>query len=251
MNSLTIALIVFLLTSAASHIGSKLRFFLPNEHFSSSSVDVIKLSMGLIATVTALILGLTVSSANNVFNSANTEVQKIVVSTIILDGTLAQYGNETAAIRESMTDILKKRFADENAPPVSFKDAPNMTKLLNNINMQIINLHPSTPAQEELKNKIMANFDEAVKARWALLSTNENIIPPPFLIILTFWLTLIFLCFGLCADENHTIIAIRMLCALSVSMAIFLAIELQQPLSGLIQVSDAPIRYMLETIGKP
>jgi len=51
-------------------------------------------------------------------------------------------------------------------------------------------------------------------------------IPAPFLVVLVFWLGIIFVSFGLFAPRNGTVIAAFLVCALSVSGAIFLILEL-------------------------
>ena len=72
----------------------------------------------------------------------------------------------------------------------------------------------------------------------------------PFLIVLVFWLAMIFITFGLFAPTNLTVIAVLLVCALSVAGAIFLILELDRPFSGLIQVSDAPLRDAFGRLGQ-
>src|SRR6202041_3824331 len=67
-------------------------------------------------------------------------------------------------------------------------------------------------------------------------------IPMPVLVLLIFWVTVIFLSFGLFAPRNATVVVTLFLCALSVSGAIFLIMELDRPFGGLIQISSAPLR---------
>jgi hypothetical protein len=62
--------------------------------------------------------------------------------------------------------------------------------------------------------------------------------------------TVIFLSFGLFAPRNATVVATLFLCALSVSGAIFLIMELDRPFGGLIQISSAPLHNAIENIGK-
>lgn len=253
MNALIVAIIVFTLTTLGGYIGTRLRVFLPNEHFSSSAVDVIKLSIGLIATITALIMSLTISSAKKVFDSASDDTATIAVSIIMLDHDLAQYGKETDPIRQNMQMLLDQRFKNSGNIQVTQPNGERIANVIDSIskiNLMILGLSPQTSEQVQLKNKIAQNFDKAVQARWTLLSQGNGTIPPLFLSILTFWLVLIFVCFGLCADENLTVFMVKLFCSLSVSMAIFLVIELESPLSGFIKVSDAPIHYMFDNIGK-
>lgn len=72
----------------------------------------------------------------------------------------------------------------------------------------------------------------------------------PFLVLLIFWVTIIFLSFGLFAPPNATVIATLFLCALSVSGAIFMIMELDRPFGGIIQISSAPLRGAIARIGK-
>jgi hypothetical protein len=72
----------------------------------------------------------------------------------------------------------------------------------------------------------------------------------PFLILLVFWVTIIFLSFGLFAPPNATVIATLFLCALSVSGAIFLILELDRPFGGLIQISETPLQKALAHLGQ-
>jgi hypothetical protein len=62
--------------------------------------------------------------------------------------------------------------------------------------------------------------------------------------------TIIFLSFGLFALPNATVIATLLLCALSVSGAIYLILELDRPFSGLLQLSDAPLRNAIAHLGQ-
>ena len=72
----------------------------------------------------------------------------------------------------------------------------------------------------------------------------------PFLALLVFWVTIIFLSFGLFAPPNATVIATLLLCALSVSGAIYLILELDRPFAGLLQLSDAPLRNAIAHLGR-
>ena len=56
--------------------------------------------------------------------------------------------------------------------------------------------------------------------------------------------------FGLFAPNNVTVVATLLVCALSVSGAIFLIFELDRPFQGLIQISSAPFRDAVARLGK-
>jgi nitric oxide reductase large subunit len=70
------------------------------------------------------------------------------------------------------------------------------------------------------------------------------------LAVLIFWLTIIFISFGLFAPPHSTVIASLFVSAVSVSAAIFLILELYTPFAGLIQISSAPLRIALAHLGQ-
>jgi hypothetical protein len=75
---------------------------LPNHHLSKETQDIVKLSAGTIATLTAMVLGLLVSSAKNSFDTMNNGVVQSSAKIILLDRDLARYGPETKAAREQL-----------------------------------------------------------------------------------------------------------------------------------------------------
>ena len=79
---------------------------------------------------------------------------------------------------------------------------------------------------------------------------DETAIPRPFLVVVVFWLTVLFISFGLFAPLNPTVLATFVVCALLVAGAIFLIVDLDQPFDGLIQISSTPLRNALGQLGQ-
>jgi hypothetical protein len=75
-------------------------------------------------------------------------------------------------------------------------------------------------------------------------------IPTPFLIVLVGWFTIIFTSFSLFAPRNALVMAIMFACALSVSAAIVLILDLDNSYQGVIRLSSAPLRDALAHIGQ-
>jgi hypothetical protein len=88
------------------------------------------------------------------------------------------------------------------------------------------------------------------QTRWSLFEQGTTPVSLPLLVILVLWLSLILASFGLFAPENGTVIASLGICALSVSTAIFLILEMYSPFSGTIQLSSAPLRAALAHLGQ-
>jgi hypothetical protein len=88
------------------------------------------------------------------------------------------------------------------------------------------------------------------QTRWLLVEEAQSQLPVPFLVILIFWLILLFVSFGLFAPRNSMALTVLFLVACSLSAAIFLVLELNQPMEGLMKVSNAPLRNAMQHMGQ-
>ncbi len=111
-------------------------------------------------------------------------------------------------------------------------------------------LAPTTDAQRLSKSQAQAAATDLGQTRWLLMAQMDSSISTPMLAVVVFWLTVVFLSFGLFAPPNVTVFATLLLCAVSVAGAIFLILELDQPFGGFIQISSAPMQSALEHLGK-
>lgn len=79
---------------------------LPEHHVSPESKDVVKLGMGLIATLAALVLGLLIASAKSSFDAQRTGLQQLAANLVLLDRALTRYGPETKDAREALRRLV-------------------------------------------------------------------------------------------------------------------------------------------------
>jgi hypothetical protein len=253
MNALVIALFILPCMFGGALLGLKLRTLLPDSHFNTETKSSIQLALGLIISMTALILGLVVASAKNNFDTQDAAIKESAASIITLDRMLADYGPETINIRASVRRSVLILF-ESTWPERSFRsvklDIPKALPLRENILAQIQALTPKTDAQRWLQTQSLLLASDLLKIRSLVLERFGSSVPVLFLIIITFWLTLIFSFFGLLAIRNGTIIVVFFCCALSVAAAIFLILEMDGPFDGFIKVSGEPFRYVLTHIGQ-
>jgi len=111
-------------------------------------------------------------------------------------------------------------------------------------------LTPKNDLQKSLLAQASQIAGDVLQTRLLLVEQQQNELPSIFLVLLIFWLTGLFVSFGLFAPRNGTVLAVLLICALSVSSAIFLVLEMNRPLDGFIKVSNAPLRKAVELIGK-
>jgi hypothetical protein len=246
MSPLAVSCLIFVLTLGGILVGALLRRTLPKHHLSKDSQDVVRLGVGLIATIAALVLGLLIAAAKSSFDTQSTQVTQITADIILLDNLLAQYGPEGRPIREKIRSIIGP-FADRlwrereasAAKPFEFDASSEKTYL------EIQALSPQNDLQRSLQTRAAQLSTDLVQTRLILFAESDNAIPTRFLAILVLWLIIIFASFSLFSALNATVFTCLSLFALSASCAIFLILELSRPFSGLMMISSAPLRHAL------
>jgi hypothetical protein len=233
-------------------VGMLLNTALPEHHLGNDSKDVVRLGMGLIATLTALVLGLLIASAKGSYDAQSSELTQMSANTVLLDRVLAHYGPETKEIRDllrkAVSNILD-RIWTTHAPGQQTSLDPKVSGA-EIIYDKIQELSPQNDAQRSLQNQALSIALDIGKTRWLLFEQSGNAISVPMLTILVFWLTLLFCSFGLFAPRNGTVTVSFVLSALSVAGAIFLILEMYSPFQSLTQISSVPLRNALAHLGQ-
>jgi hypothetical protein len=252
MKPLWIGIVVFICTFGGALFGMWLRGILPVHHLRDESRDTVRLGIGLVATLTALVLGLMTASAKSSFDGLNTAIKNIAADVIATDRLLARYGPETEDIRTTLKRAVANRIDEtwsQQPIPAGKLDVTKATETGEWVVDQIRALKAPTDAQRLLRSRALDQAELVLRARWVVLGELGTAIPWPFLVVLVFWLTITFMSFGLQAPSNATVLAVLLLCALSVAGAVFLTLEMDGPFDGLIQVSPEPVRYALTRLG--
>jgi hypothetical protein len=170
----------------------------------------------------------------------------------LLDRTLAQYGPETMEtrdmLRRSVTSSIELIWPEDKTGNAGLKAAEAGTRV-EGIQGELRKLSPGDDSQRLLQSQALQISGELAQGRWLLIERAQSSLPTPLLVALVFWLVVLFFSFGLFAPHNPTVIAVLFVCALSVSGAIFLILEMNTPLEGMIKVSSAPLRKALEHLG--
>ena len=243
MSAAALSGIIFLLTLSGIFLGTLLRRILPKHHLSEDAQNVVRLGVGLIATIAALLLGLLIAAAKGSFDTQNTQVKQITADLILLDNILARYGPEARSIREQMRSTIGP-FADqlwrEKQAGVATPFETNAAA--EKVYLDIQGLSPQNDLQRSLQSRAAQLSNDLAQARLLLFVESDSLIPTPFLAILAFWLVIIFASFSLFSPLNVTVFTCLSVFALSAACAIFLILELSQPFIGLLTISSAPLR---------
>lgn len=249
MSSIAISLITFCFLFAGALLGLLLSRYVPKAHISDHSRESIKIGTGLIATLTALVLGLLVSSAKGSYDTMSDEIKQSSVTFIVLNHQLEKYGPETKGIREMLLSNL--RFALNKIWPAESKAKIDIQAVENiagveGVRDKILELKPQNENQRVIQASALQICSDLAHSRWLLIEQAQNTLPTPFLVVLIFWLVIFFISFGLMSPNNGTVVAVMLVCTISMAGAIFLVLELSHPLQSTIKISSAPLHKALE-----
>jgi Na+/H+ antiporter NhaC len=248
MNDLAISLVVFAIIFGGALLGMVVRPLLSETHLHPDSRDVVKMATGLIGTLTALVLGLLIASAKSSFDQKTTQVKQIAATVILLDDLLAEYGPQAIPARNLLRQSIQPladRIWRENETPASKPSHFESSVESLAFEKELSRLSPSNDAQRSLQSRATQSFTDVAQIRLQLFTQSGGSIPVPFLIILVFWLSAIFVSSTLFARTNAVVMASLFVCALSFSCAIFLVLELDSPFTGLMRIPSATLRGAL------
>jgi len=250
MNATVVSSMVFVIVFSGALAGMAIRRALPEDHLGSDAKDVVKLATGLVVTMSALVLGMLVSSAKSSYDTRKNEVALMSSQVISIERLLATYGPETREIREEFR-MLVEAGIDRIWPSQASRQSelrPTESSQTYYSGLQL--LTPKTDAQTAAKAEAISMSVSLRQTRWLLfLEAEQSSVPLPLLVILIAWLTSIFVSFGLFAPPNPTVTVTLLIGALAVSAAIFIIMEMYTPFSGVLQISPTPIREALSQMG--
>jgi len=253
VSSFAIAAVVLGGSFGAALVGMVLHVKLPDRHLDSDSRDVVKLVMGLIATMSALVLSLLIASASTSYDRQSNELKTLSANIILLDRTLESYGPGAKDVRDRLRDVVRQTHDRIWSPDGVRPEALNSMETRNAAKANIEQLHslsPTTDVQRMMQSRAIQQSDGITQARLLMFEQLGGSIPVPFLTVLVFWICMLFLGFGLFSSANPTVAVALLVGAVSVACAIFLILELNDPYGGLMRISDAPLLNALAQIGQ-
>jgi hypothetical protein len=249
MNATLTALIVFGCLIAAVLVGRAIRTLLPDEHVTSDSRDAIKLAMGLVATMSALVLGLLVSSAKGAYDTERSEVILMASKITFLGRVLDAYGPDAAGVRallrNTVDEAIQQMWPGQMRRPI---DRNPDVQAGNLAYAALQQLSPQNEMQRVLKSQATTLAGDVAQTRSLLAAQSVPSVSQAMLTILVSWLVVIFVGFSVLAPPNATTVFALMISALAVSGAIFLILELDEPFGGLIGISREPMLNALHQL---
>ncbi|MEI6065746.1 MAG: hypothetical protein WCP96_00260 [Methylococcaceae bacterium] len=253
MSAPLTAFVILVCMLCGMAMGSYLRLVLPDDHTQADSKDILMTSAGMMATLIALIIGLLVTSAKGNYDETTLGITQTGAKIISLDYYLSSYGPETKVerklVRQATATAIERVWTNESTQGADLTKMEAATGMAD-VYSKIRELSPQNDSQKYLQTQALQISADMMQSRWMLIEQSQTNLPRIFLVVLTFWLTVLFVQFGLLAPRNLTAKSALFICALSVSGAIYLILELNNPLEGTIKVSSTPLHKALSLIEK-
>jgi hypothetical protein len=250
MNSFAVSSLIFAIVFGGAMAGMALRRALPQEHLGTEAKDTVRLATGLIVTMTGLVLGMLVSSAKTYYDGQKNVIAEMSSEIILLDGLFVDYGPET-----KQTRIETHQFIEDAVDRIWPKDESKLFQLKpknsgRRVNEELDLLVPKDERQAAMKVRIASAIRDLRKTYWLMfLESEQTSVSIPLLIVVTTWLVTIFISFGIFAPSNPTVMVTLIVCAVAVSAAIFIIMEMYSPFSGILKISPVALRDAMSQMG--
>jgi len=243
-NPLIIGCIVFLILLAGAFASWTIRQRLPEHHLTDDTKSLVSVSMAVVATISALVLGLLISNANTSFRTLGGDVTTLSAQILRLDNILRRYGPDTYPARETLRQYAEQKTADlfpDNGADVRL-DNPSTYELLQRLEDSVLELKPANPRDQWWLDQAMTLAGKIGDSRWLLIQQVAQGTPKTFLALVVFWLTLLFASFGLFAPRNLISVVTLTLCALAVAGAVGMIPGFAKGVGGLVHMSTQQLR---------
>ena len=254
MSAMSVAWIVFACVFGAALIGILISKALPAHHLADDSKETVKLVMGLIATMAALVLSLLVASAKTSYDSQSNAITQLAANVVLVDRMLSLYGAETTGAREhlrqAVAEMIDRIWPEDRMRRTDLAPGSAQGSAFAAFYMAVQSLSPQTEGQRFIRGQVLQTIVSTGQTRILMFEEASNSISWPFLVVLVFWLCMLFAGFGLFAPRNATTMTVLLVGALSVAGAVFLILELSQPYEGMLQIPSAGLRNAQAELGK-
>jgi len=252
VSDVLIGLLVFALMFGGALVGMFLGKVLPTQHLSADSRDVIRVTMAMLATLSALVLGLLTGAAINSLAEKDKELQHAGIQFIMLDRMLASYGAGTEEARNLLKQTLARRIGEiwpGEGRTVSL-DALGAGSGIEAVRDRLFSLTSETERQGWLRANALEITNAIAQSRWTTVEQIGSRFPWGFFIVVVGWLIILFASFGLFAPRNGSVIAALGIAAFGLAGAIFMILEVDQPYDGMARIPSTSLSIALAQLGR-
>jgi hypothetical protein len=244
-----IGLVAFCCIFGAGLAGLLLQNILPQNQRTEATQKMVQITMNVVAILAALVLGLLIASTKTSFDTRSKEIEQFSANLTLLDRELLHFGQEQKDIRALLRDFTTRKIAQTWPTDHSSQPAVNdvqTVQMLDDIEDRLRVLTPQTEMARLARSSALQLAGELKRTNRLLTVQESGRTPRPFLVAVIFWVSVLFISYAIFAPFNATVIATMLVAALSVSIAVNLIFDMDQPFLGFVKVSSAPMQQALE-----
>lgn len=247
MSPMFVAVMVAVFMMAGALVGGFLRKNLASHHFDEESQDVVKLGLGFLATLSALVMGLVVSSSKASYDTKAEMIHTSAALIIQLDSNLRGIGPEADPARQllknAVESTMNQLWGDNRVKAGALSDTNK--RELGQLQKMLFSLSAKNEIQREAQANALKALSELARLNAVAFTQQGSDVMTPLLVVVSCWMMITVLGWNLFAPCNRMVMAVNVVCSLSVASAIFLILEMDQPFHGIVQISDAAMRAAL------
>jgi hypothetical protein len=239
--------VTFVCACAGGAVGFLIRGRLREQHLTSASQEILKLTAGVVATMAALVLGLLVGGSKQFYDGKVNEVRAFVVNISLLDRSMSHYEPSLLAERRHLGEFTRVMIGGLWGTGQT-ASSTDLLAILDKVRDKLRHLEPQAEAQKIAHSRMMALTDTLMLSGSKLIETDDAAIPGALFGIVDAWLAVIFLGFGVFAPPNRVTVLAVGFAGAAVSMAVFLVVEMNSPYDGLIKIPSRMMEQVLDQI---
>lgn len=239
--------------------GVWLRVHLTERHLSKDDLEAVRLVTGLLVTFAALILSLQLSTERSAFDVANKDRLLYAAHLTRFDQCLRNLGPQMKPARlllqQYTAAVIASTWPDEPKPFVEgMPDAsrmavrgedPGLTVLMNEIGLAIDTVAPPDARSTNIAVRCRLDFGSVQQNRWSVIEDTNSPNSGIFVAIISFWLALVFVSFGLQIPRRPVPSIVLALGVISVASVMFVILDLGRPYGGVFGITSAAMRGAL------
>lgn len=248
MNSIEVSLLVSACVFAGGIVGLNLHRVLPRTHLTKETQDVIQLGTGMLSVLASLVLGLLIATAKNSFDAKDHSIRAYAAEIALLNETLRDYGRGASGPRDALrqyTEQLLRNLWPKNGKLPSELESDKAGTFLEHAREDLRDLRPVDDGQKWLLGQALDISTSLLRQRWLLIEQSGHSIHYIVLVILVSWIIAIFVSFGLNAPRNGTVVVAFLVCSIAIGGSVFLILEMDRPLAGVLRISSWPVENVL------
>jgi hypothetical protein len=227
--------------------------WLPRAEHEVETRDLMGRLTGLVATMSALALGLLIASANTFYSTQKADLELVCARVIQLDSLLHRYGPEAEPARVVLKDFVKSSYDgvwDRGGGSLTVPTVAHAVGRMDKVFVAIDTLRKSAPPSKQYLLATAGDLAGAINDQRLQMSLQlEDSISWPLVVILAIWAVLLFFGIGMLAPLNRVGVAGLAVGAVTVASALFLIVELSDPYTGLLRLSPRPIIQTFKALG--